>query len=64
VLDYGLSNTTFEPFNHAFTPKMFLILLLLQFDSFVSFQYLVEGEDETIFMRWIIDPNIGIDLGI
>jgi hypothetical protein len=29
VLDYGLSNAIFEPSNHAFTPKMFLILLLV-----------------------------------
>jgi len=33
VLDYGLSNTTFEPLNHAFTPNTINGETLMQYSS-------------------------------
>jgi hypothetical protein len=34
--------------------------IAFKFDSFVSFQFLVEGNHETFLMRWIIDLNSDI----
>jgi len=35
MLNYGLSNATFETFNHAFTPLAYLIVITLGF-SFMN----------------------------